>query len=85
MNTIRQIEKINREELDRGIAGTLASWHSQFANCPWCYVGNIDHGLSEGDVMQVVAIRMKIRVSLFLRFRTSDDYVLEINIRERPF
>ena len=27
MNTIREIEKINQEELDRGIAGTSASWY----------------------------------------------------------
>ena len=55
MNTIREIEKINQQELDRGIAGTSASWHSQFANCAWCYVGNIDHQLTEGDVLCVMS------------------------------
>ena len=55
MNNIREIEKINQEELDRGIAGTSASWHSQFTNCPWCFVGNIDHGLSEGDLLCIMS------------------------------
>lgn len=55
MNTIREIEKINQLELDRGIAGTPASWHSQFANSAWCYVGNLDHQLTEGDVLCVMS------------------------------
>jgi hypothetical protein len=48
MNSIREIEKINQEELDRGIAGTSASWHSQYEKSPWVYVGNLDHQLTEG-------------------------------------
>lgn len=55
MNTIREIEKINQEELDRGIAGTSASWHSQFEKSPWVYVGNLDHELSEGDVLCIMS------------------------------
>ena len=55
MNTIREIEKINQQELDRDIAGTSASWHSQFANSAWVYVGNLDHQLTEGDVLCVMS------------------------------
>ncbi len=55
MNTIREIEKINQQELDRGIAGTSASWHAQFANSAWCYVGNLDHALTEGDVICIMS------------------------------
>jgi hypothetical protein len=55
MNTIREIEKINQEELDRGIAGTPASWHAQYAKAPWVYVGNLDHELTEGDVLSVMS------------------------------
>lgn len=53
MNSIREIEKINQEELERGIAGTPASWHSQFQNSPWLFVGNLDHELTEGDILAV--------------------------------
>ena len=55
MNSIREIEKINQEELDRGIAGTPASWHAQYEKAPWVYVGNLDHELSEGDVLCVMS------------------------------
>mmetsp|Transcript_30493 Transcript_30493/g.63658 ORF Transcript_30493/g.63658 Transcript_30493/m.63658 type:complete len:281 (-) Transcript_30493:327-1169(-) len=55
MNTIREVQKINQEELARGIAGTKASWHAQYAQSAWIYVGNLDHGLSEGDVICVLS------------------------------
>jgi RNA-binding motif X-linked protein 2 len=55
MNTIREIEKINQQELDRGIAGTPGSWHSQFANSAWCYLGNLDHQLTEGDILCIMS------------------------------
>ena len=55
MNSIREIEKINQQELDRGIAGTSASWHSKYANSAWCYLGNLDHQLSEGDILCVMS------------------------------
>jgi hypothetical protein len=55
MNTIREIEKINQEELDRGLAGTSASWHAQYEKAPWVYIGNLDHALTEGDVLCVMS------------------------------
>ena len=51
MNTIREIEKINNEELALGLAGTPASWHAKYSQSAWVYVGNLDHELSEGDVL----------------------------------
>ena len=55
MNQIREIQRINEEELSRGIAGTSASWHAKYAHSAWCYVGNLDHKLVEGDVMAVLS------------------------------
>ncbi|KAL3925885.1 MAG: hypothetical protein SGILL_000097 [Bacillariaceae sp.] len=55
MNTIREIEKINQQELERGIAGTPASWHAQYVRSAWCYVGNLDHELTEGDVLCILS------------------------------
>ncbi|MGK3743881.1 MAG: RNA-binding motif X-linked protein 2 [Bacillariaceae sp.] len=55
MNTIREIEKINLQELELGIAGTSASWHTQFANSAWCYLGNVDHQLTEGDILCIMS------------------------------
>jgi hypothetical protein len=55
MNNIREIEKINKEELDRGIAGTSASWHAQYEKSAWVYVGNLEHELTEGDVLCIMS------------------------------
>ena len=55
MNTVREIQRINEQELERGIAGTRASWHSQYAKSAWVFVGNLDHVLTEGDVVCVLS------------------------------
>jgi RNA recognition motif-containing protein len=55
MNTIREIQKINDVELERGMAGTAASWHTKYAESAWVYVGNLDVDLTEGDVICVMS------------------------------
>jgi len=55
MNQIREIQKINDEELARGMAGTPASWHAKYSQSAWCFVGNLDHKLVEGDVIAVLS------------------------------
>jgi hypothetical protein len=55
MNTIREIQKINDQELALGIAGTPASWHQKYLQSAWIYVGNLDHSLSEGDIICVLS------------------------------
>ena len=55
MNTIREIQKINEEELRLGIAGTKASWHEKYSHSAWVYVGNLDNQLTEGDVLAVLS------------------------------
>ena len=55
MNTVREIQRINEQELERGIAGTRASWHSQYAQSAWVFIGNLDHDLTEGDLLCVLS------------------------------
>lgn len=61
MNTIREIEKINQEELDRGLAGTSASWHEKYAKSAWVYARNLDHELTEGDIICVLSQYGEVR------------------------
>lgn len=68
MNTIREIEKINKEELDRGIAGTSASWHTKYSKSAWVYVGNLDHELTEGDIICVMSQYGEVRSHRVLFF-----------------
>ena len=62
MNTIREIEKINQQELERGIAGTPASWHAKYEKSAWIYAGNLDHALTEGDVLCVLSQFGEVRL-----------------------
>ena len=55
MNTIREIQAINDRELELGIAGTPASWHTQYAHSAWIYIGNLSHSLTEGDIVCVLS------------------------------
>jgi RNA-binding motif protein, X-linked 2 len=55
MNTIREVQKINQLELDRGIAGTSASWHAKYAHSAWVYAGNLDRSMTEGDILCVLS------------------------------
>jgi RNA-binding motif protein, X-linked 2 len=55
MNQIREVQRINQEELSRGIAGTNASWHAKYATSAWVFVGNMDYKLTEGDVIAVLS------------------------------
>ena len=47
--------KINEKEIQLGTAGTTASWHEQYRNTPWIYVGNLDTVLTEGDIVCVLS------------------------------
>jgi RNA-binding motif protein, X-linked 2 len=56
MNTVREIQQINEQELQRGIAGTPASWHAKYSQAAWVYVGNLEQtSLTEGDVICVLS------------------------------
>lgn len=52
MNQIRNIEKLNQIELDKGLIGK-ASWHDQFKNSCYVYVGGLPFELTEGDLLIV--------------------------------
>lgn len=56
MNSVREILQINEQELQRGLAGTGASWHAKYAKSAWIYVGNLENSaLTEGDVICVLS------------------------------
>jgi RNA-binding motif X-linked protein 2 len=55
MNVIAEIQRINEAELQSGIAGTSASWHSKYKDSAWVYCGNLPHALTEGDIICVLS------------------------------
>lgn len=50
------VARLNEQELERGIAGNLnASWHRDYRDTSWVFVGGLAPKLSEGDVICVLS------------------------------
>jgi len=50
MNVVKEIKRINEQELKMGIK---KSWHDDYKDSAYIFVGNIDHRLTEGDIRTV--------------------------------
>ena len=50
MNVVREIQKINEEELKLGLTEER-SWHYQYRSSSWIYIGNIPLECTEGDIL----------------------------------
>ncbi|PPQ67570.1 hypothetical protein CVT25_012064 [Psilocybe cyanescens] len=51
MNVVKEINKINQAELDLGISG--ASWHDEYKDSAYIFVGGLHYDLTEGDVITI--------------------------------
>lgn len=52
MNSIRAIQKLNKRELEEGI-GPGGSWHTDYRDTAFIYIGGLPYELSEGDVITI--------------------------------
>ena len=52
MNQIRQIERLNQRELDKCVPPN-ASWHTDYRDTAYIYIGGLPFELSEGDVLTI--------------------------------
>ncbi|UZO19416.1 uncharacterized protein OCT59_010712 [Rhizophagus irregularis] len=52
MNVTKEIHRINAGEIDRNIS-TSASWHAQYKDSPYIFIGNIPYDLTEGDIITI--------------------------------
>ncbi|TKA62417.1 hypothetical protein B0A49_08995 [Cryomyces minteri] len=52
MNSIRQIQALNARELEAGVTPE-ASWHADYRDTAYVYVGGLPFELSEGDVIAI--------------------------------
>ncbi|KAK8853120.1 hypothetical protein IAR55_003821 [Kwoniella newhampshirensis] len=50
MNTIREINRINERELELGVKG---SWHDEYKDSAYIFVGGLAFELTEGDVITI--------------------------------
>ncbi|KAG6849312.1 hypothetical protein H0H93_009502 [Arthromyces matolae] len=51
MNVVREINKINQLELELGSSG--ASWHDEYKDSAYIFVGGLHFDLTEGDVITI--------------------------------
>ncbi|MCJ1404847.1 hypothetical protein MMC11_008073 [Xylographa trunciseda] len=52
MNSIRQIQQLNKRELENGVAPS-ASWHADYRDTAYIYIGGLPFTLTEGDVIAI--------------------------------
>lgn len=55
MNQIRAIQKINEAELNNGILSCALSWHEEYKNQAYIFIGGLNTELTEGDILTVFA------------------------------
>ena len=52
MNSIRSIQTLNKHELEAGVS-TEASWHADYRDTAYIYIGGLPFDLSEGDILTI--------------------------------
>ena len=52
MNTIREIQRLNKLELEKGIS-IEGSWHRDWDDTAYIYIGGLPFDLSEGDIVTI--------------------------------
>ncbi|KAI9780542.1 MAG: hypothetical protein M1839_006660 [Geoglossum umbratile] len=52
MNSIREVRALNKRELEEGVAPE-ASWHADYRDTAYIYIGGLPFELSEGDIITI--------------------------------
>jgi len=50
---MKNLNKMNERELEMGLAGTKQSWHYEYRDSAWVFIGGLPYELTEGDVICV--------------------------------
>ncbi|SAM85000.1 related to rna binding motif protein [Ustilago bromivora] len=53
MNVVREITRINQAELDIALRNPSASWHAQYSDSAYIFIGGLPYDLTEGDVITI--------------------------------
>lgn len=65
MNQIRSIQRINDTELKSGILSPSESWHHEFQDRAYIYIGGLNSELTEADVLTIFS-QFGVPVDIFL-------------------
>ncbi|UYV81874.1 RBMX2 [Cordylochernes scorpioides] len=59
LTNVRNTKKLTERELALGIvedgSASKTSWHNDYKDSAWVYIGGLDYGLTEGDVIAVLS------------------------------
>ena len=50
-SVVKEINRINLKELELGVSG--ASWHDEYKDSAYIFVGGLHYDLTEGDVITI--------------------------------
>ncbi|CCF60461.1 hypothetical protein KAFR_0K01050 [Kazachstania africana CBS 2517] len=53
MNQIRSIKKISENELHNGILSSDLSWHNDYKDQAYVFIGGLNKDLTEGDILTI--------------------------------
>ena len=53
ITNMRNLNKMNDRELEMGLSGTTQSWHNEYKDSAWIFVGGLPYDLTEGDIICV--------------------------------
>ncbi|KAM3162001.1 RRM domain-containing protein [Lachancea thermotolerans] len=53
MNQVRSIQNLSLRELENGVLSPKASWHHEYRDQAYVYIGGLNKELTEGDVLTV--------------------------------
>jgi len=65
MNQIKSIQRINAAELEQGILDPEKSWHHEYVDQAYIYIGGLNKELTEGDIVTIFS-QYGIPVDVFL-------------------
>ena len=52
MNSIREIQRLNRQEIEAGVS-IEGSWHNDYRDTAYIYIGGLPFNLTEGDIITI--------------------------------
>ena len=53
MYRINEIQRLNEAELQNGIEVGHGSWHDEYNDSAWIFIGGLSYDLTEGDILQI--------------------------------
>ncbi|SMN17719.1 similar to Saccharomyces cerevisiae YIR005W IST3 Component of the U2 snRNP, required for the first catalytic step of splicing and for spliceosomal assembly [Maudiozyma saulgeensis] len=65
MNQIKSTQRINSAELEQGILDPAKSWHHEYVEQAYIYIGGLNKELTEGDIVTIFS-QYGIPVDIFL-------------------